>query len=99
MNQPTAMDTVFLWTARLEGLSLIALMGVAMPLKYVWGDPRAVQMVGMAHGLLFIAYVALLFSVGVLRRWSWITIALGFISSAIPFGTFWFEARHLKQQA
>ena len=38
----------------LEGLSLIVLMGFAMPMKYIWGDPSFVRMVGSIHGALFI---------------------------------------------
>ena len=43
--------------AVLEGLSYVLLLGVAMPLKYVWGMPMAVKIVGWAHGMLFIAYL------------------------------------------
>ena len=42
----------------IEGLSFLVLLFIAMPLKYHWGHPEAVSMVGMTHGLLFIAYVA-----------------------------------------
>ena len=41
----------------LEGISFLVLLGVAMPLKYVWDEPQAVRGVGMAHGVLFLAYV------------------------------------------
>lgn len=42
-----------------EGVSFLVLMLVAMPLKYVWGQPIMVKWVGWAHGLLFIALGAL----------------------------------------
>ena len=29
------------------------LFGIAMPLKYVWGIPLAVRIVGLTHGILF----------------------------------------------
>ena len=44
----------------LEGISFLVLLGVAMPLKYVWGMPLAVKWVGWAHGLLFMALGVLL---------------------------------------
>lgn len=39
----------------LEGASLLALLGVAMPLKYALGLPAAVRLAGTLHGLLFLA--------------------------------------------
>ena len=33
-----------------EGWSFILLLGVAMPLKYIWGQPMAVSIVGAIHG-------------------------------------------------
>ena len=36
-----------------EGASTLILFGVAMPLKYVWGMPLAVRVVGLTHGILF----------------------------------------------
>ena len=47
--------------ALLEGISLIVLMGIAMPLKYVWDQPEAVRIVGWIHGILFIVYIWILF--------------------------------------
>jgi len=81
----------FLWVARLEGLSLLLLMGVAMPLKYGMGFEHATQVPGWAHGVLFIAYVALLGVVGLRSGWSLARIAAGFVAAFVPFGTFVFE--------
>lgn len=81
----------FLWVARLEGLSLLLLMGVAMPLKYGAGFAHATQVPGWAHGVLFMAYMALLVVVGVQQRWSPARFVLGAVASFVPFGTFLFE--------
>ena len=75
--------------AFLEGLSYIILLCIAMPLKYWGGKPEAVKIVGMGHGMLFIAYVILLIWVAFQLKWSLKKIALGFIASLIPLGTFW----------
>lgn len=40
-----------------EGLSLLALVLVAMPLKYAFDLPLAVRVAGSVHGLLFLALV------------------------------------------
>ena len=42
-----------------EGVSTLLLFGVAMPLKYAADMPEAVTIVGMVHGILFMALVAM----------------------------------------
>jgi integral membrane protein len=42
----------------LEGASLLALLGVAMPLKYALGLPVATRLAGTLHGLLFLVLLA-----------------------------------------
>jgi integral membrane protein len=86
----------FLWIARAEGLSLILLFGVAMPLKYALGVPELVKPVGMAHGALFIVYALALWHAGRAAGWGWGRLALGFVASFVPFGTVLFEARALR---
>jgi hypothetical protein len=46
-------------TAFLEGVCFLVLLGIAMPLKYVWGMPEWVRAVGMAHGWLSFRKTAL----------------------------------------
>jgi len=72
----------------IEGISYLVLLGVAMPLKYSFGFPEAVKIVGMAHGLLFIAYCLLL--AVCMKKFAW-KLGFGiylFIATLIPFGTF-----------
>ena len=74
-----------------EGISYLLLLFVAMPLKYGLGMDMAVRVVGMAHGVLFIAYVATL-----ALAWNHLGARLGWIAgvlSFVPGGTFWLEAR------
>ena len=40
----------------LEGVSNILLIIIAVPLKYIFGIEALVKLVGMPHGLLFVAY-------------------------------------------
>jgi integral membrane protein len=87
----------FRLVALLEGLSFVVLLFIAMPLKY-WADlPVAVRIVGMAHGLLFLAFVASLFDVALKRSWSPARWGLAFLSSLVPFGTFLFD-RSLRRE-
>jgi integral membrane protein len=80
----------------LEGLSLLALLCVAMPLKYVWGIPLAVRVVGMAHGVFFLLYVGFLFNLYTTRRLTLTQCVVGFISASVPFGWILFD-RYLKR--
>lgn len=82
---------LFLWIARLEGLSLLVLVGVAVPLKYGLGMADATILPGWIHGLLFVAYVAALSSVARTEGWRLVRIGLGFVAAWVPFGTMAFE--------
>ena len=53
----------------IEGISFLVLLGIAMPLKYLADMPRAVSVVGMAHGVLFILYLAAIVHAHVTVRW------------------------------
>ncbi len=79
--------------AMLEGISYLVLLCIAMPLKYYAGMPGAVRIVGMAHGVLFVAY-GVLVAVLVLRRvWSIGKGAEAMMYSLLPFGTFVLDAK------
>jgi len=76
----------------LEGISLIILLFIAVPLKYWAGQPALVKLMGPIHGLLFTLFVFTTLSVGVTYKWkfsetSW-KVLLGCI---IPFGTFYID--------
>jgi len=72
----------------LEGISFILLMGIGVPLKYYGGFPHATQEIGMAHGVLFIAYVLSVILVRKELKWSKRTTFLVLLASVVPFGTF-----------
>jgi integral membrane protein len=80
-----------------EGISYLLLLFVAMPLKYLWAMPQAVRVVGMAHGVLFIAFCGALLLAWSDRRWSFGRATLVFLSSLVPFGTFVMD-RSLKRE-
>ncbi len=79
----------------IEGISYLVLLFVAMPLKYIWMYPMAVKVVGMAHGVLFIAYIALLLMAMRSYNWSFKYSTFLFVASLVPFGTF-FTDKKLK---
>jgi integral membrane protein len=74
-----------------EGISYLVLLFIAMPLKYGFGEDMAVRVVGMAHGVLFLAYCVTL---GLIARRLGARLSLiAFVVSFIPAGTFWLERR------
>ena len=77
----------------LEGISYLILLFIAMPLKYVAGLPIFVRVFGMAHGLLFILFLLMLFIVWVKYRWSLTRVIGAFFASLLPFGNFILDAR------
>ena len=89
------MLNVFRWIGRMEGISFLLLLGIAMPLKYIGGIPEAVSVVGMAHGILFMAYVGLLFSLALEHRWQMSLLFKGFLAAVLPLGTFVFERKYM----
>lgn len=82
-----------------EGVSLLTLLFIAMPLKYLMGIPEAVKAVGWIHGILFIVYVVVLVLVEIWYRWSLLLFLGAFIASLIPFGTFILDKELRKRQA
>ncbi|MBA2320129.1 MAG: DUF3817 domain-containing protein [Deltaproteobacteria bacterium] len=74
-----------------EGVSLVTLFAVAMPLKYAFGRPEAVAVVGWIHGILFLAYVVALLAAARAEGWRPTTVLAGFVASLVPFGPFAFH--------
>ena len=82
-----------------EGISLLVLLFIAMPLKYLADQPMAVRVVGMLHGVLFIAVVLLLLLVMKQARWSLGRGALVFVSTLLPFGAFFIDRKMRAYEA
>ncbi len=82
----------FRLVAFLEGLSYV-LLGLTMVLKYKYAMPEPNRVVGMAHGVLFIAYIFLLIQVSINHKWGFGKVVLAFLASLVPFGTFYAEKK------
>lgn len=88
------MRLFFSWrvSAIAEGISYVLLLLIAMPLKYMYGMPEAVRLVGALHGGLFVIFVALLLGVYVQKTMTFKQCAAAFVASLLPFGAFVFDA-------
>lgn len=80
----------------LEGLSYILLLFIAVPIKYLGHDETYVKMLGMPHGLLFVAYVLLAFLLRSDMEWTNREFLIILAASVIPFGTFYVERKYLR---
>lgn len=85
-------------TALIEGVSFLVLLGVAMPLKYVWQVPLAVKLVGWAHGVLFVMVCVLLAYVLKVARWPFSRAAAVLIAALLPFGPFVLDRRLVEYE-
>jgi integral membrane protein len=89
--------TWFRFVAFLEGVSYILLLFIAVPIKYLAHDPQYVKLLGMPHGLLFVAYVALAFLLRSELKWTKKVFRTILLAAVIPFGTFYIDRKHLKE--
>src|ERR1700688_3333279 len=92
------MEKWFLRAGRLEGLSFLALLLIAMPLKYYGGLPTGVRILGPVHGLLFVAYVGIAILVSGMHGWRLSKLLLALIAAVLPCGTFLFERKYFSGQ-
>jgi integral membrane protein len=82
----------------LEGVSLLVLLGVATPLKHLYGDATLVRILGPIHGLLFLLFIIKTLSVGVEQRWKFSeTTWKVLLACLIPFGTFYIDSKILRK--
>ena len=82
----------------LEGVSYLALLGIAMPLKYLADRPEAVRVVGMIHGILALLFFIAVLQVWSARRWPVRRVLSAFVASVIPFGAFVLEASLRREE-
>ncbi|MCH1437116.1 MAG: DUF3817 domain-containing protein [Flavobacteriales bacterium] len=90
------MMKLFRLIAFLEGVSYLLLLFFATPFKYFYDDPSYVKILGMPHGLLFVAYVGFAFYFMQSRDWSVRTLVVVLLAAIIPFGTFYVDKKYLK---
>jgi len=91
MNMPN----LFKLTSFLEGTSYLLLLFVAVPMKYYGGDESMVKMLGMPHGIFFIAYIGIAFWIKDQMKWDNKTFLIVLVASLIPFGTFYVNRKYV----
>jgi integral membrane protein len=92
------MLVAFRWISLAEGLSLLTLLGLAMPLR-AFGVIDLVWPVGMAHGVLWLVYVVATLAVSHARGWSVWAWLLSLLCSVLPFGFVLMDLRVRRELA
>jgi integral membrane protein len=88
----------FLLIGKAEGISSLILFFVAMPLKYAADIPEPVSVVGMAHGVLFVAYVGSALLNGFERKWKLTSFLLLALASILPGGPLYIDPIVVKRE-
>jgi len=83
--------------AFLEGVSLLVLVFVAVPLKYYFGNPFLVKSMGPIHGALFLLFVFNALRTGIEQQWKFKeTTWKVLVACFVPFGTFYIDYKILR---
>jgi integral membrane protein len=80
----------------LEGVSLLVLVFIGVPMKYAFHDASLVSALGPVHGAIFLLFVFNALSVGVEQHWKLKTIGGLILACFIPFGTFYIDRKILS---
>ncbi len=92
------MIKIFRYLSIAEGYSFLLVLFVTMPLKYLASIGEPNKIVGMAHGVLFLAYVVIAILVAQILKWNFKNTAIVVLMSVVPFGTFWMKDKYLPAQ-
>ena len=79
--------------AWVTGIGLVILVFVAMPLKYFFGQPLLVAIVGMAHGFLYMAYIVITLLLAERCLWRPVDALVILVAGTIPLASFFAERR------
>jgi integral membrane protein len=81
-----------------EAVSYLCLLG-AVVAKRVFDQPGGVSVIGPVHGVLFLAYFALVIFVREERGWSIRETLTALVAAVVPFGGYVVERRLLREMA
>jgi len=76
------------WIAMIEGITLLLLISIAVPLKHLAHLPLMVQLLGPIHGMMFILYLWSSINTAAEENWSKKHLIKVCCAAFIPFGGF-----------
>jgi integral membrane protein len=81
----------------MEGLSLLVLIFIAVPMKYLFHNPALSTFLGPVHGVIFLLFMLNTMSVGIEQNWKFKTTTWKILVACfIPFGTFYIDHKIFK---
>ena len=81
----------------LEGLSLLILIFIAVPMKYIFHDPVLTKAIGPVHGAIFLLFMINTIGVGIEQNWKFKTTTWKILVACfIPFGIIYIDQKILK---
>lgn len=92
---PNIIKTLY-WLALLDGLALLALVAIGLPLKYSMDFPLLVKILGPTHGVLFIALSITLVTALLQKQIKPLLALIVFVGALIPMGAFYADYRLKK---
>jgi len=81
----------------LEGTSFLLLLFFAMPMKYIGGNEHPVEIIGAAHGGLWVLYIGALAWCWLKFKWPFMKAFWGGVASVLPFGPFIYDRKMLAK--
>ncbi len=82
----------------LEGISLLVLVFIAVPLKYAAGNMVLTKTMGPIHGALFLLFILNTMGVAVEQNWKFKTTTWRvLLACMVPFGTFYIDKKVLSK--
>jgi integral membrane protein len=79
--------------AWVTGVGLLVLVLIAMPMKYIFGQPQLVAVVGVTHGFLYMIYIVCTLLLAERGRWKPLDALLILVAGTIPVASFVAERR------
>lgn len=79
--------------AYITGFSLLVLVFVIMPIRYIGGEPKPSEFFSPFHGLMFMLYVITVFDLFTRMKWSLGRMVLIMLAGCVPFISFVAEHR------
>lgn len=79
--------------AWVTGIGLVILVFVAVPLKYLFGQPLLTSIVGVTHGFLFMIYIVCTLLLAERCRWKPFDALVILACGTIPLASFFAERR------
>ncbi|WP_026571444.1 MULTISPECIES: DUF3817 domain-containing protein [Sediminibacillus] len=95
LNSPIRLFRIF---GMIEGTSLVVLLFIAMPLKYIAGFPEVVTLVGSLHGFFFVVYLLVIAYTTIKIRWAFKWLFGSLLVAFIPFGNYVLDYRLQKSR-